>query len=96
MKPWAEAFYKSRAWQDCRDGYARRRGYLCESCLAKGIYRPGEIVHHKVPLTKENIHDPEIALSWDNLELLCRDCHAERHNKTKRRYHIGNDGEVVF
>lgn len=96
MKPWAEAFYKSKAWQDCRDGYAKRCGYLCERCLRNGTYRPGEIVHHKVMLTPENILSPEIALNWDNLELLCRDCHAERHNKTKRRYLIRTDGDVEF
>ena len=96
MKPWAEVFYKSKAWQDCRDGYAKRCGYLCESCLRNGTYRPGEIVHHKVMLTPENILSPEIALNWDNLELLCRDCHAARHSAGRRRYHIAADGEIIF
>ena len=37
------------------------------------------VVHHKTHLTPENINDPEIALGEDNLELLCRDCHAVKH-----------------
>ena len=38
-------------------------------------------VHHKIPLTPENIYNPEITLNWDNLELLCSSCHSIEHNK---------------
>lgn len=40
---------------------------------AEGIKcgRPGAIVHHKEHLTPQNINDPDITLSEDNLELLC-------------------------
>ena len=96
MKQFAETFYKSKAWQTCRDGYAKKRGYLCESCLCNGAYKAGEIVHHKVQLTPENITDPAIALNWDNLELLCRECHAAKHGNGRRRYHIAADGEIIF
>ena len=78
-KPFAKKFYSSKAWQDCRNEYARRRHYLCENCLRQGIYKPGEIVHHKIELDPINIDNPEIALNFDNLELLCRDCHAKAH-----------------
>ena len=87
MREFAKAFYKSKAWQRCRDGYAASVGGLCEDCLAKGLYRPGEIVHHMTELTPDNINDPAVSLSWSNLRLLCRDCHAKRHG-ARRRYRV--------
>ena len=109
-KPFARKFYSSKAWQDCRNEYAKRRHYLCENCLRKGIYKPGEIVHHIIELDPITIENPEIALSFNNLELLCRDCHNAIHdnggrwaavNKRKRaardaanRYKVGVNGEI--
>lgn len=74
MKPWAEHFYRSAAWTNVRDAYFLSRHGLCERC--EGV---GKIVHHKTWLTPENINDPNITLSWDNLELLCQDCHNKVH-----------------
>lgn len=79
-KPFARKFYSSKAWQDCRNEYAKRRHYLCENCLRKGIYKPGTIVHHVIELDPVNIENPEIALNFNNLELLCRDCHMAIHD----------------
>ena len=109
-KAFARKFYSSKAWQDCRNEYAKRRHYLCEDCLRRGIYKPGVIVHHKIEIDPITIEHPEIALSFDNLELLCRECHAMRHdvggrwdsvNKKRReardaanRYFFGENGEV--
>lgn len=109
-KAFARKFYSSKAWQDCRNEYAKRRHHLCEDCLRRGIYRPGTIVHHKIELDPINIERPEVALNFDNLELLCRECHARIHdtggrwdavNKKRRarrdaalRYKIGANGEV--
>ena len=67
---------------------------LCERCLARGLYVPGEIVHHKVHITPENITDENITLSFKNLELLCRDCHADEHRRVKRRYSVDESGKV--
>ena len=79
MKEFAAEFYKSKAWQKCRESYAQSVGWLCEDCLEKGIYKPGEIVHHKTELTPENIDDPVISLNADSLETRCRACHAIAH-----------------
>lgn len=79
MKEFAKSFYKSKAWQRTRQSYAASVGYLCEECLRKGLCTPGRIVHHKIFLTPENINNPAITLSFDNLEMLCRECHAEKH-----------------
>lgn len=88
-------FYSSKAWQDCRNAYASSKGGLCELCLARGIYTPGEIVHHKIHLTPQNFSDPSIALDFSNLQLLCRDCHAKQHNGG-RRYRVDELGRVIF
>lgn len=94
MKEFAEAFYKSAAWKACRAAYLKSRGGLCERCLARGIYKAGVIVHHKIHLTPETIQDPDVALSFDNLELLCRDCHAEAHEARRRRFKVDDWGRV--
>ena len=94
MKDFAESFYKGPAWKACRAAYVKSVGGLCEACLARGIYRAGEIVHHKVHITPETINDPTVTLSFDNLELLCRDCHAEMHEKRRKRYKIDEWGRV--
>ena len=84
MKAWAESFYKSRAWQNCARAYAKSKGGLCERCLRDGIVTAGVIVHHKIHITPDNIFDPNVALNWDNLEFVCRDCHAKEHGNMKR------------
>ena len=46
---------------------------------------PGTQVHHKIRLTPFNINNPEITLSYKNLELLCDDCHEKEHGKHEQR-----------
>ncbi|MBQ1571005.1 MAG: HNH endonuclease [Clostridiales bacterium] len=96
MKEYAKRFYKSKAWQKCRAGYAKSVGGLCERCLSRGLIVPGDIVHHKCYLSAENIDDPNISLNWDNLEYLCISCHNAIHigGKSKKRYRIDVDGKV--
>lgn len=90
-RAFARKFYGSKAWQTCRNEYAKQAHYLCEECLKQGIYRPGEIVHHKIELDPINIERPEIALSFNNLELLCRDCHAKMHEQSGGRWSEVNE-----
>ena len=56
------------------------------SCLRERDY-PGY-------LTEQNVNDPYIALSWDNLEALCQDCHNKEHHRSKRkkRYSFDENG----
>lgn len=93
-KNFAEKIYKSKAWQNCREAYAKSVGGLCERCLAMGVYRPGEIVHHRIHITADNCNDPAVTLCFDNLQLLCRDCHAEVH--AGKRYSVDAAGRVVI
>ena len=102
MKEFAEVFYSSTAWKDCRRAYAKSKGNLCERCLAKGEIKAGEIVHHKKYLTPDNIGDPDVTLNWNNLELVCRQCHEEEHENSryivrrrKRRYTVDEFGRVA-
>lgn len=74
----------------------RSVGGLCERCLKKGLIVPGEIVHHKVYISPDNINDPAITLNPNNLELLCRDCHAEEHTDRRKRYKLDNLGRVII
>ena len=94
MKEYAAAFYLSPAWRKCRAAYVKSVGGLCEDCLKRGIYTPGVIVHHRVHITPDNINDESVTLNWDNLELVCRDCHAEAHEQRKRRYRVDEWGRV--
>lgn len=95
-REFSRKFYSSATWQTCRNNYAAMRGHLCEDCLRRGIYRPGVEVHHIEELTPLNINRPEVALNYDNLVLLCRECHKERHCHSDRRYIFGENGEVII
>lgn len=94
-KEFASAFYGSPAWKECRDGYLRSVGGLCEVCYAKGKIVPAEIVHHKIHLTPTTISDPTVSLSWDNLQAVCRECHAEAHGARQRRWRVDETGRVT-
>ena len=78
-------FYNSKEWKVCRDTYRAYRKGLCERCLAKGIIKAGDEVHHKRRLTVNNINSPEIATNFKNLELLCSDCHQSEHRPDRQR-----------
>ncbi|MGN1111800.1 MAG: HNH endonuclease [Acutalibacteraceae bacterium] len=74
MQEFARKFYLSKAWRATREYILKRDMGLCVRCG-----NPGEIVHHKIHLTPQNIDNPNITLAADNLETLCRECHAIEH-----------------
>ena len=94
-KEYAKPFYKSAAWLRCRDSYIRSVGGLCERCYAKGLIRAGVIVHHKCYISPENINDPTVTLNYDNLELLCQECHNNEHFEQKKRFFVDGFGKVT-
>lgn len=73
-KEFAKAFYRSKEWKKCRNGYIKSVYSLCERCN-----KPGYILHHKILLTPQNINDSSVTLNWDNLEYLCQECHNKEH-----------------
>lgn len=95
MKEYAKAFYKSAAWKHTQAAYKSKMGGLCERCRANGMISPGVIVHHKIHITPENINNPLITLSFDNLSCLCRDCHAKEHATAVKRYKVDEMGRVI-
>ena len=88
-------FYEKPEWRRCQAAYMERANHLCERCLAKGLYEPARIVHHKIHLSEENM-TPELMYGFDNLEALCLACHNDEHgrSKTTRRWKF-IDGELV-
>lgn len=94
----AGRFYSTEAWQQCRNAYMKSVSGLCERCLQRGILEPAVIVHHKVHLDEDKAADPNIALNFDNLEALCRGCHADAHpeiyGKQRHRYQADELGRV--
>lgn len=94
MQPWAEKFYKSKEWQDCREAFLQSKFYICERC--GGV---ATIAHHKVYLTPENINDPMITLAFENLEPLCSSCHSNEHHSgrevTRKGLAFNERGELI-
>ena len=92
---WAKQFYNSKKWKEIRFAYISLRYGICERCGQPNAKQ----VHHKKYLTEENIDNPEITLSFDNLELLCDICHQKEHNEKYSAVEYGlefnSKGELV-
>ena len=71
---YARRFYEAKTWRRTQAAYMASQNYICERCGS-----PARIVHHRVHITPENIHDPAIAYGWDNLEAVCLECHNGEH-----------------
>lgn len=97
MKEYAKGFYKSAAWKRARQQVITRANGLCERCRARGIYKPGYIVHHKEYITPGNINNADITLNLDNLEYVCEDCHNKEHKAahTLVRYEFDANGNLL-
>lgn len=99
-----DKFYQSKAWRNTSKQYALSKYCLCEKCnrpvYVDGItpYLPKEkrlkyVVHHKIHLTESNYKDDNISLNWDNLQLLCIDCHNAEHGYSPVRDGLRFDSE---
>jgi len=102
-KDYAKGFYNSQNWKRTRASYYSFRRGQCERCMQEfnegkrslADIQPGFIVHHKDYITPENLSDPTIALSFDNLELLCKDHHNKEHKAKGKRYSFDAEGNVI-
>ena len=102
------SFYNTKAWKRNRVAYAISQHCICERC-GRPVYVSGindalpknkrlrYIVHHKVHLTDENMMDDSIAFDWNNLELLCIDCHNIEHYEqpTRSELMFDENGNLV-
>ncbi len=83
-------FYKSEKWQQARSLKILSAKGLCERCG-----KLGNEVHHKKHLTIDNINIAEISLSQNNLELLCRECHNQHHNRFSSKQSFDEEGNLI-
>ena len=102
-------FYKTKLWKQVRKSYALSKFCMCERCnmpvYVDGIteyidkeHRIKGIVHHKVHLNQENYTDDKTAYDYNNLELLCFNCHQQEHFKKdtlKEGYKFDEEGNLV-
>ena len=97
-KSWARAFYRSQAWRAIRRRALIRDGFTCRICGARAT----EVDHIK-ELTPDNIKDPKVSLSLDNLQSLCHECHTVKTMEDKGvisldcdiEYYFDQDGNIV-
>lgn len=71
-------FYNSIEWRTLAAKYSQDKGYRCEECDRIAT----EVHHRKAIQTPEGWNR---RLDYDNLELLCKGCHNERHERFLRR-----------
>lgn len=109
MRSIDSSFYKTTRWKQTRKMYALSKYCICERC-GKPIYLSGVndylpkekrlkgIVHHKEYLNETNYMNDEIAYGFDNLELLCFNCHQTEHFSTdilRKGYTFDEEGNLV-
>lgn len=86
-------FYNSVAWKETRAAFMEIKHHICERCG-----RAAKVVHHKVYVDAENVGDPMVTLSFDNLECLCQDCHNAEHFRApalRAGLRFDDDGSIV-
>lgn len=88
----AKQLYTSKAWTQLRFNLIIERGPKCQRCGKIMVYTSKLIGHHKTPLSPLNIHDMNITLNPDNVELLCSEC----HNHEPRHFSSGNRHNVYI
>lgn len=72
-----KSFYNSKEWKRLRAMKFVQADGLCEICKMKGKINQGIDVHHIIPIEK----DWNKRFDYDNLILLCKECHNEMHDR---------------
>lgn len=72
-------FYHSTKWKRVRMQVIQIHRGKCQECG-----KAGTEVHHKIPLTENNLTKDNIALGLNNLELLCDKCHNSKRTENKQ------------
>ena len=90
-----EDFYRSDEWRQFREIVIAERlspeGFTIDERTGKPIVRAYDIIlHHKIELTEENVHDVNIALNPDNIMIVSHKSHNYIHNK------LGHKARQVF
>lgn len=90
--PIVQEFYNSTTWKKTRNAYYKAKFGMCEQC---GSCNGKMIVHHKTWINANNVTDTNITLNWDNLMLLCLDCHNKIHFKETDKWEFDEEGNLV-
>lgn len=78
-----QRIYQDARWQRLRIAYLADHP-LCEECETHGIVRAAVDVHHVDSfMDYEGARRIEVALDYDNLRALCKECHQALHNKRR-------------
>lgn len=71
--------YRSSKWKKLRQSKLMESP-LCEICLARGIVKPCEDIHHKISFTNfTGSKRLQYAYDYNNLLSVCKQCHAFLH-----------------
>lgn len=81
-----ETFYKSKEWEAFRQVIIAERtqpdGYVYDEETGKPIIKPYDLIlHHKEPLTEDNVNDATIAFNPDNIEVVSHRTHNRIHDR---------------
>lgn len=74
--------YNNTTWRKLRDLFLKEHP-ICQDCVAKGKITPAVDIHHLRSPFKGGEVNYGLLLDYNNLAALCKECHAERHNKEK-------------
>ena len=68
-----------------------------EGLLVRTLFNAGRSSNREDRTSQNILDDPYIALSWDNLEALCQDCHNKEHHRKdkKKRYAFDEAGNLI-
>jgi hypothetical protein len=73
----ADAFYTSPEWKLLRDAIIEEQGRICRDCGAAINSGLEVTVGHVLPRSRY----PHLALSRDNLQVLCRSCNSGKRDR---------------
>lgn len=83
-----QQFYTGKDWREFRINLILTRGCTCARC--KRVFEDlSQLIGHHTPveLTPDNVHNPNISLNPDNVEIVCIDCHNQEHNRFGHNTH---------
>lgn len=80
MRKLRQTAYRNTQWRKMRDTYMKEHP-ICEECLKVGKVTAAEDVHHKRSPFRNGEINWGLLLDYDNLESVCKECHARIHNE---------------
>ncbi|WP_321999283.1 HNH endonuclease [Bacillus pumilus] len=81
----SKQFYNSTKWKSVRDRRKRDKNNLCEFCLENKKLKVADVCDHIVPI----MIDWSKRLDYDNLQMLCHECHNKKTREDELRYGKG-------